>query len=110
MTKILGNNLKHFSNNFKVRLRNDKDSSCDLESHRLQYAALVNILNLLQKCYGLQLAVNILFLIVETIMQMFIFIVISESKNIFLLNLSIYNFGMAGLFVFILDRIERKVT
>lgn len=95
---------------FWLRSRDDKDLSCDLEAHRMQYAALVNILNLLQKCYGLLLAVNILFLILETIMQMFIFVVISENNNFFLLNLSIYNFCMAGVFVFILDRIERKAS
>ncbi|XP_059478363.1 uncharacterized protein LOC132198375 [Neocloeon triangulifer] len=92
----------------EVRLKDEKDASCDLESHRLQYAALMNIINLLQKCYGLQLAVNMFFLIVESIAELFIFIVISEGKNVYLMDLTVYNFCAAGLFIFFLDRIERK--
>jgi len=94
----------------KVRQGGDSDvDSRLLENLRLQYAALTNILGLLQKCFGMQLALNILFFVVDTIMQLFIFFVFTGAQNVFLLTLSVYYFiGACGM-IFFIDRLERRV-
>jgi hypothetical protein len=96
----------------KVRQSNDDSEATNrqLENLRLQYAALNNVLRLLQKCWGMQLALNIFFFVVDTIMQLFLFFVFTHGQNVFLLTLSIYYFVAACLVIFFTDRLERRVT
>ncbi|XP_059477271.1 uncharacterized protein LOC132197761 [Neocloeon triangulifer] len=94
----------------KIRESDDSPESVKrLENLRLQYAAMMNILGILQKCYGMQLAFNILFFILDTILQLFIFFVFTSSQNILLLTLSVYFFIAACGVIFYIDRLERKM-
>jgi hypothetical protein len=93
-------------------VRHNEDSSSEtktIEGLRLQYAALMNTLGLLQKCFGMQLALNILFFILDTIMQLFIFFVLTGAQNVFMLTLSVYYFVASCTLIFFIDRLERRV-
>ncbi|XP_065342538.1 uncharacterized protein LOC135941159 [Cloeon dipterum] len=79
-----------------------------LENVRLQYAALTNILGRIEKCFGTQIAANTLFLVLDCIIQLFIFFVYTSADNVFLLTLAIYFFIAACGFVFQVDRLQRK--
>jgi hypothetical protein len=95
----------------KLRKSNEDSVAANrqLENLRLQYAALTNILCLLQKCWGMQLALNIFFFVLDTIMQLFLFFVFTRGQNVFLLTLSSYYFIAACGVIFFIDRLERRV-
>lgn len=94
----------------KVREKGGKDTSKELEALRLQHAALSRILSLVQSCYGFQLSVNILFLFVDTVLQLFVFFVITSSQNGILLVLAVYFFFMTAALINIVERMERTVS
>lgn len=88
----------------------DKDIAKDLEKLRLQHSALLRIVTLYEKCYGFQLAVNIGFMVIEIVLQLFVFFIITKSKNVFLLGLAMYYLLMGFILLALVGRMERAVS
>jgi hypothetical protein len=86
-----------------------KELAKDLEKLRLQHAALVRIVTLLQQCYGVQLVVNFSFLVVEIVLQLFVFFIITNSEDVLLLGFAVYYLIAGIVLLAIVERMESTV-
>lgn len=101
--------FREISDEIRQVREKEKDAVLALDQLRLQHVALVDIVGLLQGCYGTQLAANTLFLLIDTILQLFIFFAVSARKSVFPLFTSLYYFVMCTVVLAIVEQLQKTV-